>query len=239
MRSVTEQNHLHYSGVMSHCFRLVLWWPPTPLPLPLFCYSSVSAVSVQFRIAGCHWAFIKGIFSIDYSCISASIHPSSSTSIVFCSVKALLHHLSLMCWHSYFFLWFCVALRCCCLSAHLLLLYYLCIFAILLDQITAALCPHSYFAPVACWSFSGAFWGNTVRPAAHPWYLKTFLIDCCVKNIVVFPHFNTDCCVRKAVLWSKILLSVMLKFQCWYFKGTQWLLKYVPVSHYLHSWSLL
>lgn len=31
MWSVTEQNHLHYPGVMFHCLGLVLWWPATHL----------------------------------------------------------------------------------------------------------------------------------------------------------------------------------------------------------------
>lgn len=76
MWSVTEQNHLHYSSAMFHCFKLVHWWPPTSLPLPLFLYFSVflSSVNAETLLAIRHF-FLKGIFSTDYL-FTSSIHPS-------------------------------------------------------------------------------------------------------------------------------------------------------------------
>lgn len=123
MWSVTEQNHLHYYGVMFQCFRLVHWWPPTSMPqhlcffVSVFCIKCVVAKHCLSSSLSFFFSFFKAIFSNGYLFISPSIHPSSSTSIFFCSVRALLHHLSLGYLRSYFFLSFCSALRCCHQSA--------------------------------------------------------------------------------------------------------------------------
>lgn len=136
MWSVTEQNHLHYPGVMFHCFRLVHWWLATHscactslLLLPHVTVCSVNGcltfsvflcicryIYIYINIKENHWFQVSSHPSIR-PFILPSIHPSPSTSILLSSVRAFLHHLSLVYVRSFFFLSFRFALRCCHMSA--------------------------------------------------------------------------------------------------------------------------
>lgn len=86
-------------------------------------------------------------------------------------------------------------------------LYYLYIFlTILLGQTTAALCnflfPQTYFVLAAYWGFSAVCEVTEPGQQGVSWYLKAFLIDCCLK-ILYFPcqqREMNNCNVRKAAL---------------------------------------
>lgn len=128
MWSVTEQNHLHYPRVMFHCFRLVLWWPPTHfsasfslllwLRVSVFCKCVVTNVRLQSSIFWTH-------FSADFYFISPSpisflcLHLLSVVSRLSCIISLWCTHISsshfalpwdvAMCLHSLVWL-----LWCCC-----------------------------------------------------------------------------------------------------------------------------
>lgn len=196
MWSVTEQNHLHYPGVMFHRFRLVHWWPPTSLPLPLFfcCSASLSPVNAWLRTAARHPAFFfQSIFPADFSFISPSVHPSSSTSIFLRGVRTLLHHLSLVYLHSYFLFSFCFALRCCHLSAlaspAALVLFVHLLYNFVGPNHSCSLqfsLSSDLFRSVASWGVSAVFEVTEPGQQDVSWYLKEFLIDPCWK-ILYFP----------------------------------------------------
>lgn len=95
---------------------------PTSLRVPLFFYCSAFLSSVNARLPTAQALAIQHFFftfpPTDFWFISPSVYPSpSSSSIFLCSVRVLLHHLSLVYLPSYFLLSFCFALRCCHRSA--------------------------------------------------------------------------------------------------------------------------
>lgn len=162
MWSVTEQNHLHYPAVMFHRSGLVHWWPPAHFS------ASTSLLLLLHVSIFCKWERLLAIqrfFKTFFPLISSLFHPpsirlSSSTPIFLCSVRALLHHLSLVYLHSYFLLSFCLCLEmlpsvctcwpdCSCIICTSSSQF-------CWSQITAALC--NFLFPQTC-LVSGAHWG--------------------------------------------------------------------------------
>lgn len=94
MWSVTEQNHLHYLGIMFHCFGLVNWRPPTRI-------CATTSFPPLLRLFYFQWmcTLFKHIFHLYLLFIPSTFILLSRLQCIICRWYTLLFSPVLLCYH--------------------------------------------------------------------------------------------------------------------------------------------